>query len=447
MQQDNKTKSMKTVPRLLIRLAMGQKNQREFLTSVQVVSAQMKGMSFLSRARSRWRLASRSDIMNMGANGVKNETKNAEQYAGTGSAAAPLDIEDFMEQPLGHDDVEAAMMGNFPIWLAVGSTEPESAEDTAVRMSLYNQLLMAAPDHGHKTRTCQPGDCYQFMKLILKDIRVGKQSRYLTVIALAEVKFPEGMTISELVTSLKDVQTNANRLKEGAIDDELMVGALLSLAQGHKLYEQLATDFSKPSSTLSYEAIVDHLREHEQNHSRREPKVGGPASSVSDPAAHRLANLLNGGTAQDEPSELAALVSRVLAVSREQAASPHGPEGKDSEVCRDFRRGSCARAAADCIYSHGDSGQASAACRRTNDRGGERKAWMCYNCRRLGFHYASECKEERWEPREEAQLANEQAPQVARGGASSSGSINIAAFMEELQSQAVPQRDLNWYGQ
>ena len=80
-------------------------------------------MPFLLQARSRTRSAKRQEFM-MGASGVKDETK----AAASGSAAAPFEVEDCLI-----DDVEAAIMGNFPIFLEVGSTtEPESAEDTAL---------------------------------------------------------------------------------------------------------------------------------------------------------------------------------------------------------------------------------------------------------------------------------------------------------------------------
>jgi hypothetical protein len=211
------------------------------------------------------------------------------------------------------------------------------------------------------------------LKLILKDVRVTGQSRYNSMMSLQTVKFNQDTSISELTSMLKSVQTRANRLKKDAIDDDIMKGALLSLAQGHPKYERLATDFSKPSSKLTYDETVDELTVHETNLIHKQSS-----------SARGVANMT---VETEQPSgmqELAALLSRAMTTS----AKPKLGASTSTELCRDFGKGRCTKDP--CRFSHaaprGDSTAPS-----TDNKYGNRKRLTCYNCQKVGFHVASEC--------------------------------------------------------
>ena len=276
------------VKALVTKLAANNENQREWVWSVRVAAGQLSANQFLSRAYSRTRIAVRADLI---GEAVKLETKADSDGDDTAATAAkkskstssgddpgsspttPIVVYD---EDLGLDDLEAAILGNLPVFLATDSlTRQELASDTVKRMKLFRQLVMATPHHNHKTRNCPEGDCYGFLKLVLKHTTVTGQTQYKSMMDLGKIKFGGSTTITELVTSLRDVQDIANRHKADCIDEDIMKCALLSLAQGHKNFERLATDFSKKSVSLSFDNIVDEFLTHEAN---LEDKAG-PAPS------------------------------------------------------------------------------------------------------------------------------------------------------------------------
>jgi hypothetical protein len=53
----------KTVKSLMTQLTADNSNQTEFLISVRLVAAQLQGKSFLTKGRSRYRKATRTDLM------------------------------------------------------------------------------------------------------------------------------------------------------------------------------------------------------------------------------------------------------------------------------------------------------------------------------------------------------------------------------------------------
>ena len=408
-------------------LAANNDNQDEFLVSLRMVAAQFSATSFLTRGRSRSRNALRADLMRRP---MKQEVQQPtpdegdegddDAHAGN-SHAHPIAIED--HGSLSDNDVEAVVMGKVPVFYATDSTtELESQADTITRMKMFQQLTLATPYHAHLTRFCLEGDCFDYLRLILKDITTTGQTRYHSVMALGTVKFGSTSIVIELAGSLRQVQTKANRLKAGAIDDEVMTGALLSLAQGHSKFERLATDFSKKSVALSFNDIVDELLVHETNLA---------PSGVSKPH-HQQANLLSSSppapSSQPNMEQLALVLSRALGGKK--------PGQPSVEACRNFQRGRCHKPAADCKYSH----NATAGGGRTNDAGdtktGERKKITCYNCQKLGFHVASECTAPREERRRPRGDAGEQANFTA-----DHHDVDIASFMSQLTQASVHSSD------
>ena len=379
----------KTMRTRVIKLSADNSNQSDFLVSVRPMAGALGAISFLTRGRSRYRAAKRCDLMQAV---VKQEmvasSSEPSEAAGDGSWEQPIDVDELRD--FESDDVEAVLMANLPIYLAVGSkTEQETTADNVVRMKLYQQLVAATPHHGHKTGTCNVGDCFGYLKLVLKDVRVTGQARYKSLMALQDVKFTAAMTISELASALKNVQTRANRLKEDAIDDDGMKGALLSLAQGHSKFERLATDFSKRSVKLSYDEIIDELQEHEANNAANAAQRPLPVAERS-----QATMLSDQGMTM---TELAAAVIRGLGKSKAMASQ---------EACRNYQRGKCTRDP--CRFSHDTANSIASA-----DSGKrERKQMICYNCQKLGFHTASECtapKAPRQERRRQRDGASEQA--------------------------------------
>ncbi len=400
-------------------------NQTEWLISLRVVASQLDARSFLTRGRSRSRRATRMDIMTPA---VKIEDNDAKAKEDAGKKQQPIVIEDFGE--LDVDDVEAAIMGDFPIFLATNShTEPELAADTVTRMKLYQQLLLSTPHHAHKVRTCQEGDCYGYVKLILKNVRVTGQSRYNSVIALQAVKFLPHMSISELASALKDVQMRANRFKKDAIDDDIMKGALLSLAQGHIRFERLATDYSKPSCTLSYDEIIDELQEHEANTNGKDLARWNRQNQSASMMVHEP-------EVPDNVQELAALLTRTFGLTPLKRAMA---KIDATEACRNFQKGRCHRDP--CRFSHSLSAPSAATSSTSEEKQGNRKRLTCYNCQKVGYHMASECTAPRQERTRPRGAPNEQANHT--GEAATGASMDVAAFMEQLRLHSVQQQARN----
>ena len=144
------------------------------------------------------------------------------------------------------DDVENAIIGSVPLFFKVGSnTEIEPNADTVIRMKLYRQLTLATPSHKHQVRTNVEGDCFGYLKLLLKGVLVTASSRFHVISALGRLTFKDGRTINALASELKELQIQSNRIRAGSVDDEFMKGALLSLTLPHPRFRQLATEFSK----------------------------------------------------------------------------------------------------------------------------------------------------------------------------------------------------------
>jgi hypothetical protein len=134
-------------------------------------------------------------------------------------------------------------------------------------------------------------------------------------------------------------------------------------------------------------------------------------------------------TEVDAPlSELAAVLTRAMAASQTTATN--------KEACQNFANGRCSRAAADCKYSHESASRDAmpSLSNRTKPLG-ERKKITCYNCQKVGYHMASECKAPKQERRRPRSEPSEQANHTGEGGGSGS-SLDVATFMRNLQ-QAI----------
>jgi hypothetical protein len=137
-------------------------NQTLFLASLRVVAATLGATSFLTKNRSYSRPATRSDLL---GTSVKLEPQEVAEDAddndedaadAEGGAFNPIDPENYGD--LDVDDVEAAVLGDLPVYFALGSrTEAESNADTATRMKLYHELQCATPHHHRLTNTCKAG--------------------------------------------------------------------------------------------------------------------------------------------------------------------------------------------------------------------------------------------------------------------------------------------------
>ena len=405
------TSHNKMMRALITTLAADNSNQAEFLTSVKMVAGQFGATSFLTRGRSRSRKATRMDFMSppkKNKTSIKNESGSEAESKDTkeegdentarkaavakskkaqmapsqgesGSSSNPIPVDN---SPLDDDDVEAALLGDYPLFFCPGSaTEIESTADNAIRMKLFQQLTLATQLHLGKVRTCKVGDVYGFLKLVLKNIIVTGQSLYLHVIALSEVKFDSSISVSDLDSALKEVQTKANRLKDDVIDEDIMRGAVLSLAQKHSNFQQLATEFSKKSSTATYDEIIDDFLQHEAN----------TAVKPSAVPPRGLANMMT------EPSITQLAAAFTLALNKpKQTTKP------SQEACRNFSRGKCVRD--DCRFSHASSSSTAPTTSAPAPPfdSNNRKRITCYNCQKAGYHRASECtapKEERRRPR------------------------------------------------
>ena len=129
----------KGVKALIITLAVDNVNQREFLGSVRVTSGQLDASKFLARGHSRSRKAVRADLTR---EAVKLETKTDSSGDGTAAKAATKKMKSssstrdeddddagssqgmpivVYDEDLGQDDIEAAVMGNLPVFLSIDS--------------------------------------------------------------------------------------------------------------------------------------------------------------------------------------------------------------------------------------------------------------------------------------------------------------------------------------
>jgi hypothetical protein len=160
---------------LITTLAADNSNQAEFLTSVKMVAGQLGATSFLTRNRSRSRKATRVDLMRQpvkseSKKNIKNESGSSSddddadeaarksarratrkaQRPSPGDLGSPTNPITVDNSPLEDDDVEAAILGDYPLFLRPGSdTEIESTADNVVRMKMFQQLTLASPEFDH----------------------------------------------------------------------------------------------------------------------------------------------------------------------------------------------------------------------------------------------------------------------------------------------------------
>ena len=204
-----------------------------------------------------------------------------------------------------------------------------------------------------------------------------------------------------------------------AIDDEVMKGALLSLTQGHKKFERLATDFSKKAVTMGYEEIIEELLEHEENRSGEAPS--------NQPPVQQLANAMSEPippTTTLELGEFAALMARMT------KSYNHSKKTSSTELCRNFIAGRCKRPANECKFSHAADGTSTPS---SSSGDGERRKITCYNCQKLGYHVANDCTE----PKKERQRARPKAAEVANNTTEpdAGAAMTVADFMKKMCAQ------------
>jgi hypothetical protein len=94
------------------------------------------------------------------------------------------------------------------------------------------------------------------------------------------------MTIAQLVNHFTELQGEANRAKEGTMDDDLLKGVLLSLCSTHKTFTRLTEDFSKISCKLTYREIISEMQEHEANTPH---PVTGPTNTLEEALGAQIA--------------------------------------------------------------------------------------------------------------------------------------------------------------
>ena len=204
--------SNKQVKATITILMADNSNQRAFLTSARLTAGALGALSFMLKDRARHRVTTRRDLTNalikdetQEEEGAKdtptsNSSKGTKATPGTdaaskksqkGDSSEAISAIDLTKDDLfGVDDTEAALLGNCVSFYARDSTtELETAKDTATRLKLYSQLVLATPYHAHTTRICKEGNCHGYLKLILTNIRVTGQSRYNSLIALHKVQF------------------------------------------------------------------------------------------------------------------------------------------------------------------------------------------------------------------------------------------------------------------
>jgi hypothetical protein len=435
--------SNKQVRSLITSLDADNGNQQEFISSVRVVARQINAMPFLTSQSSVYRQATRDDLMTKSisvasvavkvepqvakpgkgkassagdssdSDSEQKQTAASQQPAqtpsvlGSGSQAQPIIVNDLII-----DDLEAELVGDFKIFLAInpasGDQEREPEADTKIRMKLYHQLMLSTPHHKRKVRTCVEGDCYGYLRLVLINIIVTGQSRYKSIIALSAIKFGVSTTIADLDNALKEVQAKANRFKIDTIDEDVLKGALLSHAQTHSRYSRLAVDFSKRSSVLTYDKIIQELKEHEANSA---PQHAGPPKQAAN------------FTSEDAMTELAAALHAF-----------NKPKTKTSltQACRNFAKGKCTRGDR-CPYSHSDAKAPKHAAKAEEEKG-TRKMMTCFNCQKLGTHIASECTAPRQERRRPRRDNPEQASNTDEVPALKGSSVDVATFLKLLKT-------------
>ena len=130
-------------------------------------------------------------------------------------------------------------------------TNPESRAQAKVRFTLFQSLIESTPHHQRQLVSCMPGNCYQFLTLVVVKVRVDGGSQYDNIKALSNIVFKDKSTIDDLLVDLWEVQQRARTMGDKTMDADMMRGT--------------------QDCTLDYEEVIAELRNLDGN---RKPEKG-----------------------------------------------------------------------------------------------------------------------------------------------------------------------------
>jgi hypothetical protein len=207
-----------------------------------------------------------------------------------------------------YDALEQELVDKTCIFLDPSTGLDESQEMAKLRFKFFTQLKLSAPHHVLRTANVPEGDCHRFMSVVTILLQKHGRSRWLTVLALGEVKFIKGLMVQDVVNQLVAIAVRANRLRAASVDDDLLKGGLLHIISVNGAYQNLIDDFSKMSCNKSFQEIARELTHHEYNLSSTRAIATMP-------------------------------MPRMVAYSAPEGEHKTSPPTK--EVCRNYLRGKC----------------------------------------------------------------------------------------------------------
>ena len=308
------------------------------------------------------------------------------------------------------DDYERLMYDGLVIYQDLHGAD-ESEAITSKRFKFCAQLQLSAPHHCQKLETWVEGNVYQFIKLVTTNVRLTGRARFNTIAALGALRFGADMSVDDLINKLHQIKTAANRLQANSMDDDLLRGAFLTLCGARDEFHRLSEDFSKRTCTLTYQEIIDEMRECESNR--------GGNTRVKHHALHAEASRTDERLRTYTGTEIAALFKTFSSSS----SSSSSKDGGAAEVCRNYLAGKCTYEKCKRQHPVGKAG--------SKTRGGgskEKRKMRCFNCQQMSTHLAADCTNPRVERPVQAQANSAMVDDTTR----STNEITMEDFLQSL---------------
>ena len=230
------------------------------------------------------------------------------------------------------DDHEAKMFEGFEIFLNLDGTE-ESSGTTALRFQFSNIMTTSLVNHKHRLHNWKEGNITQLIQLVTTEVRLTSRAKYNSLMNLGKVDFPSTKSVDQLVSDLSAVQIATNRLKPGAIDEEILKGALLTLTSRRPMFHLMSQTFSRTDCQLSYDQMVSEFRNTQDNH-----------DSLAKPATQPVFQLKTAPSVEDStridisnPDTL----EQIFALFKTLNKGKKTPADQSKEVCNNFLQGKC----------------------------------------------------------------------------------------------------------
>ena len=169
-----------------------------------------------------------------------------------------------------------------------GDKIPEDKETTSLRFRFFEQLCRSCPHHVLAVKVVVPGDCFDFIKKVMRNGIVTCRTSYENMKSMCSIKWAG--SVDGVVNRLTLGQQASERLGDATWTDSVMKGALLYICQDHPPFRELITHLSRSKARETFAEVHEELLIVEANVSSKPRYTAGARYTKGQSYGHVAGN-------------------------------------------------------------------------------------------------------------------------------------------------------------